>query len=452
MKSILDIVTEGFFNPLASPNKRVYEIVIFELFELTIELKEENNRKLIEEKLVDFLNERPNIRFVDDDTNEELVDNKARVTMMMNNLIKNRWIFEESLGNNNYAINFYDYAHKIINVMKEIKEDRPAEYDRHLQTIMLYINQHKAGNFEDIRAIESNARQLLEMLRSLNSNIQRFYNNLIENKDKDELSLIVQTFLSYKHDYFETTYYKYKIEESSKRRLRTIKESLYEMKEDYYHLYIEHITNKDKLDLEEATNVLNKTFDDTLDYINEINFLDKSIDDKNIKYSTVTISKIYYLINRSANIKGLLNNMIDLTINAEQDNYDYINLFNVAHYNYEKLSKPRESKKEIEVELDIEIKELSLEFINKQGQIYFDSLKYTFENINQLVLKMLGSKDEIKAEEIELVTNDDYLKFMLIIMNSTIEDSLYSIELLDNKVTHNDYEFKDFIIRRKNND
>lgn len=452
MKSILDIVSEGFFNPLARINKRTYEVFIFELFDLTIELKEENTRKIIEEKMVGFFDARPNLTFVqDEDTDDDFVDNKSRVTTMMNNLIKNRWIFEESLGNNEYAINFYDYAHKIINVMKEIKEDKPAEYSQHLHTIITVIEAHKAGDFNQIKIIENNAKQLLDMLRSLNSNIQRFYINLIEDKNKDELELIIKTFLSYKYDYFEKTYYKYKIEESSKRRLRTIKEHVENMKEDYYSSYLKYIIEDDDLTVEEATVKLNETFDNIIDYIDEIGFLDESIDTKNTKYATVTISKIYYLINRSTDLKGLINNMIDMTVNHDQDNYGYINLFNVSHFNYDKLSKPREQREEVEVDLNLEIKNLDSNFISEQTEFYFDSLKYTFENINEIVIKMLETKEEIKASDFELNDDEDYLKFMMIIMYSTIEDSVYYMELLDNKIINNEYQYNDFRIRRKNN-
>jgi len=194
MNSIFDIVKEGFFNPLTRTNKKFNEIMILKLFSITNELKENNDRSLIEDYLTTFLDEHPYIEFESNVDDEDIKSNNERVKYTLNYLRDSGWIFEEPMGNNIMAIQFEDYAHKFINIMIEIKEGREVKYDQYLKIMETHINNHKLGNFSDFEIINTQSDHLINMLRSLNSNIQRYYNKAIQNKNKDELSKIVKIF------------------------------------------------------------------------------------------------------------------------------------------------------------------------------------------------------------------------------------------------------------------
>ncbi len=451
MKSIFDIIKDGFFIPLTISNKKFYEAMILELFSLTNELKENNNRVLVEEYLTNFLDEHPYIKFESNIEEENFKPNSERAKETINYLINTGWIFEEQMGNNVIAIQFEDYAHKIINTLIELKEEREVKYDQYLKIMETHINNHKKGRFSDFEIISTQSELLINMLRSLNSNIQRYYNNAIKNKDKEELSRIVKIFLEYKHEYFDKTYYKYKTEESSKKSFRRISEEIQELRNNNYSLYITDIMKEYEIDNIEADKLLNETVDKILSNIKEIRYLDERIDRRNQQYTVTTINKINYLINRSGDIKGLLNNIIDLTVNHDINEYSYINLFSVKHYSYDKISKPRQIVTREEVYEEIIYEEISDDYKKEQLKLHHYNLKYSFENINEFVLGKLKNKEYLTGYDFELSNEENFIKLIMVIMYHTVKDASYSFESLDEVITNNNYEFKNFIIRRKDN-
>lgn len=451
MNSIFDIIRDGFFNPLTRTNKKFNEIMILKLFSITNELKENNDRSLIEDYLTTFLDEHPYIEFESNVDDEDIKSNNERVKYTLNYLRDSGWIFEEPMGNNIMAIQFEDYAHKFINTMIEIKEGREVKYDQYLKIMETHINNHKLGNFSDFEIINTQSDHLINMLRSLNSNIQRYYNKAIQNKDKDELSKIVKIFLEYKYEYFDKTYYKYITEESSKKSFRRISEEINKLRENNYSLYITDIIKEFELNNLEAEELFNKTVDNILTNISEIRYLDARIDRRNQQYTATTINKIYYLINRSGDIKGLLNNIIDLTVNHNQEENEYIDLFNVVHYNFDKISKPRQSVEVVEVYEETTFNEVSDEYIKRQLELHQDNLKYSFESINEFVLDQLKNKKEITGKDFVLTKEEDFIKLIMVIMYHTVKNVSYNFESLGETITNNKYEFKNFIIRRKEN-
>ncbi len=206
-----------------------------------------------------------------------------------------------------------------------------------------------------------------------------------------------------------------------------------------------------EIDNIEADKLLNETVDKILSNIKEIRYLDERIDRRNQQYTVTTINKINYLINRSGDIKGLLNNIIDLTVNHDINEYSYINLFSVKHYSYDKISKPRQIVTREEVYEEIIYEEISDDYKKEQLKLHHYNLKYSFENINEFVLGKLKNKEYLTGYDFELSNEENFIKLIMVIMYHTVKDASYSFESLDEVITNNNYEFKNFIIRRKDN-
>ena len=172
------------------------------------------------------------------------------------------------------------------------------------------------------------------------------------------------------------------------------------------------------------------------------------IDTKNNKYVTRTVSVIIHLISRGEDIEGILNRLISYV--KENDVIDqYVSLFEIKHYSFDLLSKPRKvSQKPIpeilplDVDIQEEIKEKTLELLR-------EDTKYNVHAVNKFVEEFLKGEKEKKISLLDLNSKYEFIMMICIIMFSKLPNALYELKFLDERVNKNGVVFSDFVVREK---
>jgi len=453
MKLFFDIVEDMFFYPLTNKNRRLYEEVIFKLFSWIEELDEtnENDRLIITTRLEDYLSKRLQNELYDEDGNLVSGDNLQKAQYMIRYLINCRWIFEEPKGDSRYSLNFYDHSYQVIAMMKNVRSESPKTYNNELRNILNTLEVGKQNDYDDFKYIYDSVLSLSNMLKSLRSNINQYYINVITNKTNEELKDIIRNFSEYKIEFFDKSYFKFKTDTDAN---NTIVYVISELEKAYNYNFKQlipsyrEIENKVKSE-EEILIELEESYSVMMRNLRGLDTVIKNIEDKNNKYINSLLNKIYYLINRGTDIKGILNETISQTISNEIKDYSFININEQFHYTLDNMYYPKKRREVIKTVFMREHISLS----DKEQQELYDaitsSFKYSIENINDYVMDLLKEEDELPATVIKFEDEYDYVKLLLIAIYGFINETDYMVTLTGEKGYIGNVEFDNYIIKRK---
>ncbi len=206
--------------------------------------------------------------------------------------------------------------------------------------------------------------------------------------------------------------------------------------------------DKDYKDYDAAYKFVNETQKRILSNVKTIPSLIKMIDTKNNKYVTRTVSVIIHLISRGEDIEGILNRLISYV--KDNDITDqYLSLFEMNHYSFDLLSKPRKiSPKPIPEVLPLNI-DISDEIKQKALEVLQEDKKYNIYAVNKFVEEFLKGEKEKRISTLDLNSKYEFIMLICIIMHSKLPNALFELKLLDERVNKNGISFNDFIIREK---
>lgn len=451
MKSFIDVVEERFFYPLANRSKYLYEIVIFNLFEWVDELDEadENDRKIIENRLSELLDQRLQSDIYFD--NDELFKGSSlqKAQAILRYLIDCKWIFEESKGNGLYSINFYDYSYDMITMMNKVRNSESKSYDSEIRRIIRTLADFQMNRYEDLKDITDSINSLSTMLKSLRSNINKYYANILTNKTNVELKHIIKDLSEYQIDFFDKAYYRFKMEEASNNNINYIIKELEKILDKELNSFLESFSKHEDYVNDEPLFHLEKKIKESISSLKSLKTVIKNIDEKNNRYVNALIDKIYYLINRGSDIKGILNKAVYYTVNDKIKNYDYLKIYDQFHYAWEKLYKPLKKRDKLETVFKKQLRLLSEEDREKALKQFEEGLEFSIERINEYVLNLLEGKENIIASNIKFYQENDYIRLILIPVYAFLSETDYKIKLLNEKGYIDNIEFDNFIIQRR---
>ncbi len=457
MASIYDITGDKFFTPLASKNRKIYLDTILFLHKTINELFEsnDNDKSRIINLLTEHLNNMVSINLYNDETNlelEEELDNYSKAMLLVNKLEDYGWLSEEAIGNGTRILDFNDYSYDFIELINKISENNKTRYTSYVKTIKNAINNFDYSKTDDLKIIDEALSNFIVALRGLRSSIQRYYKNITKNKDILTLELLLDEFTGeYKEYFFDSSYLDLKIRDNVDSELPKIEEQLIKIFSDYLNmekLYDAKMKEKDFQTYDLALSEIDKIQKRIINNIKTIPSIIEMIDSKNEKYVTRTISVIIHLISRGKDIEGILHRLIDY-VKDEDIEDNLIPLFDMTHYSFKFLYKPRAKNEKIipkmmDVSADIsnDVKFMKLKLLQEET-------KYNIHAINDFVANFLKDKEQRRISELELSSKYEFIMMISIMIYSKMPKALYDIDLLNDKINKNNITFNDFIIKKK---
>ena len=456
MTSIYDITGDNFFTPLASKNRKIYLESILYLHSLINELFEagENDKNKIIDALTYHLNDMVSIKIYQENSDEEVdnvLDNASKARFIINTLENCGWLIEEAVGDGKRAMDFSSHSYSLIALIEELMNNRKPSYTGYVRVLRDVIFKFDYSRIDNLEIVDKQLNDFVVSLRGLRSSIQRYYKNITKNKDSMDLEALLEEFTGeYKDVFFDSSYLRLKIIDNVDAEIPRIEEKLEEIFDNF--LGIEKLINaridKDYKDYDAAYKYVNEAQKRIMANIKTIPSLIKMIDTKNNKYVTRTVSVIIHLISRGEDIEGILNRLISYV--KENDVTDqYVSLFEIKHYSFDLLSKPRKvSQKPIpeilplDVDIHEEIKEKTLELLR-------EDTKYNVHAVNKFVEEFLKGEKEKKISLLDLNSKYEFIMMICIIMFSKLPNALYELKYLDERVNKNGVVFSDFVVREK---
>ena len=451
--NIYDFIGEKFFTPLASKNKFIYMDTILFLNRLLSDLDQEQGNfkyRAVEELAIHLEDFHTVNIYNDEDILIDEKDNRVKANLIINKLIEYDWLVEESVGNGQRSLNFKNYALLFINTIIEIQENTKRQYSGYIRTIKSSINHFDYSKIDDFEIIDKELNALVVELRILQANLMAYYNNMIKNKDKTELKEILAEFTGdYKRNFYDSSYYNLKIRDKIDNELPRLTRALDDILANTLkmEMLIEARIDKD-YDSATARLWVNKCKERIISNIRKLPNLITSIDDKNNKYITRTISVIYHKIKRGEDIEGVLNQVIDY-VKDDVIEYDFMKIFKMKHYCFNALAKPKAKPNSLAPNM-IEIGDgVSEDVIKETKRILEEEKRFSLDNVNKYVNDFLKGYRMRKISEANYLNNYDFLRIISIMMYSKLPKANYIIFSSDERINKNGVSFNDFTLVRK---
>ncbi len=457
MASLYDITGEKFFTPLSSRNKKVYIDTILFLKKVINELFEtqENDKTKIVDILTDYLNNQASIQLYNDDSNdaiEDEMDNRFKAQLLINKLEEYDWLVEEALGNGKKTLDFNKHAYSFIFLIEEIINNSKPQYTSYIRIIKTELEQFKYNILDSLQIVDDNFKKEVDALRGLRSDIRRYYRNITKNKDKQNLELLLEEFTGeYKEYFFDKAYLNLKIRDNIDAVIPELEDRIEEIFSDFLNMekLVKAYSDEKKVDYDEASNYVEQTRKNIMANIKAIPSIIESIDSKNEKYVTRTVSVIIHLINRGEDIEGILHRLIDYVKKNDDIDESFISLFEMKHYSFDALSKPRKynpKPKPDMMQLDFEMDE---EVKNKTLELLQEDKKYNIYAVNEFVLNFLNGYKTRKISDLDISSKYEFIMMIAIMIYSKLPNALYELELSQERIVKNGVTFNDFILKEK---
>ena len=294
-----------------------------------------------------------------------------------------------------------------------------------------------------------NANRLEDALKSLHHNLGRYYKKIIEIPEIN--SILKEHFENYK-DYIDKIYHPLKTDdpvEMYKIPICKMVDKIIGQDAIFEELINQANKSGNYETVEEAkSDILQKLFM-VQDIFSNINRKIKIVDNKNSEYIRATNRRLGYLLTNDKELKGKLINILK---NAKKEENIKIMEENLSLYRQTNMDKDsifvRSSKSEkrqgkpLEMEeVQIESEEELREFIKKVGE------SYTSEKVKKYMNNILGKKQIITTNDINIKTEEDFILLMLGTMSE--EKSFYNIEYRKNIVQKGRYRMPEMVIKRR---
>lgn len=454
----------SFFSLLASPNRDIYIEALFVVYRC---YKQEF--MIRKDELVNMLVAALENRMFDlaEDEGEELEEYSlsGRAHWLVRKLMTTGWIELDPLV---HSVEEYiavpDYSVKILQVLYEIAEDKPKEYNSLVYAT--YSNLSKAheerGDYlgEALLAAYSLTDRLVDSLKSLLNNMRSYYLALQEQEEVRQV--LREHFDRYQVLVSDKIYHPLKTFDSVPRFRTRILAILREWLLDGELLakMSGQLVRKDRYpDEQTARDDVIRMITYIMDQYEKMDGLLKEIDRKNASYTRASVERTQYLLNTNRDTKGKLIEIIkalpkltyDLPENITEDLYGAMNLFEQCWL--DENSQYREPKKRLFTEpaplrndSGVNAEELEAEFAQFKQRIN-ESL--THAKVLAFIKQVLANQTKVTSRELEISVTDDLLKLMLGVLKADEPDVPYRVEFQEGYVVINGFRIPDLIIGKK---
>lgn len=388
------------------------------------------------------------------------------------------WLVQKYNGElNDDFFSFTSFALKIINMGHEVEEDAKGitieDFSLSLnRTVADMLNRNITSDCymfpfrSGVRKIERLLNDAFKNLHNVNLRSIADVQNILNVKERDELMQMLINYLEDLNDgYLKEVLKSFDLTDICKQQLlKLINEirqdvDLHErVIDDMRDYYLGQNQSKDINELEDIlNNMLNNMYVKIKD---EYQKYKRRIDDNIAEALNSALSKMCMLGTGSTSLLSMLEKILaqmaecgdEKILNEIKKNEDFaqvmknsVNMMKIELYGEESLAKPRRFEvigemEPVKVVDDLETFDVEL-FINKSRSV---------KTANECVEEILTQKDKLKANEMSY--NDESMidKLMTIWLYVDDRDACYDIEVFEEKIVRNGYEFNNFEIRRKN--
>lgn len=454
----------NFFSLLASPNKEIYLETLFVVYrcykqELLIQKEELVNELIatLENRMFELAAEEG------DDFDDVSLSGRAR--WLIRRLLRTGWIELDPLARSvDEYVAVPDYSVKILQILYEISEDKPKEYNSLVYSTYSNLSkaQEERGDFlaEALIAAYGLTDHLVDSLKSLLNNMRSYYLMLQEQAEIREV--LREHFDRYQVLIANKIYHPLKTFDSVPRFRTRILSILRAWLVDgnLAEKISGQLVRKGRFtDAASAYAETLKMINFIIDQYEKMDSLLKEIDRKNAAYTRASVERTQYLLNTNRNAKGQLIEIIkalpkinhELPIRVAEDLRLSVNLFEQRWVDTNSLYREPTKRQFLKPE--------PLQAANRstrgEFEAEFEQLRQRVKNsitdkkIVDFMQKALGGRSRIKSHELELAATEDFIKLILGVIKADEKGIPYRVTFEEGHFMINGFRIPAMIIEDK---
>lgn len=455
------VVSDNFFMPLASPNKKIYWECISKLFGImNHQLSFGIERDVLIEELQYYFEQEHAIEIEDEDVAGKSSRDKAN--WMLRRLEFYGWIEVETDKSYVQRVNFKDYAVKMIKTLLEIEEGKQIEYQGYIYVIYSLVrsNTDKPGTV--LLSILENTDMLITGLKNLNSGIKRYIDELTRYKTPSEIMDVL--FNDYIENIVDKAYHRLLTSDNVAKFRPEIVERLESKSRSK--AYIEkasaEIANIQEISKEQAVERVYQYIHTIIDAFKNLDDILAEINQKNTQYQKAAVNRAKFFLIGTEDVRGQLKEILSgMNEQINKQNMDLggiyrisfmdelIRIYTSAFLDEKSLYVPIEGKKEFKPrEIENELPDAKLRQKKIQKMMERMARVLNPQKINQYVLECMRGRAVMQASELPLDTVEDFVHMIYIRLYGQRKNMRYEIQTGD-EITVNGYRFRDYTIQKK---
>lgn len=458
---MFQVISDRFFMPLASPNRKIYWECISKLFTvMNHQLSFGIDRDVLVEELQYYFEQEHAIEIEDEDIAGK--NSRDKANWMLRRLEYYSWIEVETDKSYIQRVNFKDYAVKIIKTLLEIEEGKQIEYQGYIYVIYSLVrgNTDKPGTV--LLSILENTDMLITGLKNLNSGIKRYIDDLTRYKTPSEIMDVL--FNDYIENIVDKAYHRLLTSDNVAKFRPEIVERLESKSRS--RAYIEkasaEIAAIQEISIEEAVERVYQYIHTIVDAFKNLDDILADINQKNTQYQRAAVNRAKFFLIGTEDVRGQIKELLS-GINEEinKENMDLggiyrisfidelIRIYSSAFIDERSLYVPIEGRKEFKPEAianevpDMEIRQKKIRKMMERMERVLNPQK-----INQYVLQCMKEKECMQASELPLDMPEDFVRIIYIRLYGQRKNMKYTIESGED-ITVKGYRFRDYSIRKK---
>lgn len=448
-----------FFNPLTSKHREDY---IHVLLSIEAVLEEAKRIALPRTALFSELRRRFHRENYDlDISDEEDYDEEPsgdpeqdHLAFTIRVFLRSGWIDLDESGD--YASDTFfltQYGKKLTGFLKEL--ERMEDQSGHVVNTYSNLQQVRSMPENGLICIQNayeSTQRLLTNLEMMYAKIKKYYGAVLENTKPEEL--LAGHLYGYVRDVVDKLIFPIKVDDSVDRFKGPILNVVQDIQSDT--ALLERIASaavqtkraasaEDGLSrILQMLNYVQYNFDDIESYIQQL-------DEKNQTYIRITRQKLTYMLAMDTSVKGDITALLKDAKDRPEEDWQMLSrcfhLFDVRQIRDESFYHPRKRrvpKSEETLEI-VEAAESDL----KEAAIDTRAAKFTARNINAYVRELLKERQYLRADDLPIQDDDDYLTAIFLSLNSTDSRSSYILKSEDGILQKGRYSIPAFTLARK---
>lgn len=455
------VLPGNFFVPLSSPNRIVYWECICKLFStMEHQLSFGVERELLADEL-EYYFEQSQAAELDEEEFSAL-DNRGKANSMLRKLESYGWIEIETDKSYVQRVNFKGYAVKIIKTLLDIAEGKQMEYQGYIYTIYSLARSNTDHPGIVLLQILENTDMLITGLKNLSSNIKHYIDELTRHQTVSEIMQAL--FNDYITNIVDKAYHRLLTSDNVSKFRPEIIERLESKSrsKSYIANASQEIAGIREVSEEEGEELVYKYLHEIIEAFRNMDDILTEINRKNTQYQRAAINRARFLLSGDEDTRGQLKEIllgINEVMTAEELNPggiyriefldELLRIYSSSVLDSNSLYSPIEGKKEF---VSQELAEEEPDLLQRQEKIR--RLTEKMQNIlspariESYVMAQLGERRQMRAGELPLENDEDFIKIIYIRLYGQRKKMGYQLEGLD-EIQIAGYCFRDFMIRRK---
>lgn len=460
---IFDIVGQNFFKVFTSKDREINYALLVRIYDLFN--NDETVVSIEREILVNCINEfwevRQHAEIVDEDDidiTEKSDTDKTNAKIRL--FVRYNWLDVETENFKQlYSLN--DGGSIILKAMQELEaqETSKLEYTGFVATTYKLLKDFDyTDGIGTLEQIHKATVDLMSSLRTLNSTIKKYLDELLKNKKMTPGEIMDNVLYKYNDQVVMRAFrnintvdnpYRYSTDIIS--YLDRLKDynNIQKLIDNYMKVKYPGKEKTDDLHLIAESEIYKKINYVKHQYENISNILDE-IDKKNNKYLKSARKKMEFIMNNTKDIEGEIISILRNFKDIEDDKEFEITLYKQDIVSNNSLYAPRKRKTHIE-SYTSSIPEYDEKRMEECFKELFKDDEYSIYKINSYVDELLKGKEIIKLRDIPIADDNVLFKLFLVELYGNDKEASYSIDYKEEYISKNGYRIKDFEIAKEKN-